>query len=202
RGLLAEVGLAGRQNSLIGSYSRGMRQRLGIARTLLGDPQVVFLDEPTLGLDPRGQQELLQIIQRIAAERGAGVVFCSHQLSEVESVCDDVIILNEGRVVADGPVDQVTARTGAPRFLVLVDPPSVDKAVQALQSDRITVSTNRQMNGQIEVELGTEDPEQASAIRREILQSLVDARIDVLGFTNRVSRLEEVFLSLTQGVAS
>lgn len=202
RGLLAEVGLAGRQNSLIGSYSRGMRQRLGIARTLLGDPQVVFLDEPTLGLDPRGQQELLQIIQRIAAERGAGVVFCSHQLSEVESVCDDVIILNEGRVVADGPVDQVTARTGAPRFLVLVDPPSVDKAVQALQSDRITVSTNRQMNGQIEVELGTEDPEQASAIRREILQSLVDARIDVLGFTNRASRLEEVFLSLTQGVAS
>ncbi|MDH5422369.1 MAG: hypothetical protein OEY55_11250, partial [Acidimicrobiia bacterium] len=109
---------------------------------------------------------------------------------------------NEGRVVADGPVDQVTARTGAPRFLVLVDPPSVDKAVQALQSERITVSTNRQMDGQIEVELGTEDPEQASAIRREILQSLVDARIDVLGFTNRASRLEEVFLSLTQGVAS
>ena len=201
-GLLAEVGLAGRQNSLIGSYSRGMRQRLGIARTLLGDPQVVFLDEPTLGLDPRGQQELLQIIQRIAGERGAGVVFCSHQLSEVESVCDDVIILNEGRVVADGPVEQVTARTGAARFSVLVNPSSVDEAVQALQNKRITVSKDAQVSGQIEVELRTEDPDQASAIRRAVLRSLVDARIDVLAFTNRASRLEEVFLSLTEGVAS
>lgn len=201
-GLLSEVGLAGRQNSLIGSYSRGMRQRLGIARTLLGDPEVVFLDEPTLGLDPRGQQELLLIIQRIARERGAGVVFCSHQLAEVGSVCDDVIILNEGRVVADGPVEDVTARTGAARFSVLVDPSVVDTAVKALQSERVTVSRDRQVGGRIEVELGSEDSHQVSEIRREVLRSLLAAGVDILAFTNEASRLEEVFLSLTEGVAS
>lgn len=201
-GLLSEVGLVGRQNSLIGSYSRGMRQRLGIARTLLGDPEVVFLDEPTLGLDPRGQQELLLIIQRIARERGAGVVFCSHQLAEVGSVCDDVIILNEGRVVADGPVEDVTARTGAARFSVLVDPSVVDTAVKALQGERVTVSKDRRVGGRIEVELGTEDPDQASEIRREVLRSLLAAGVDIVAFTNETSRLEEVFLSLTEGVAS
>ena len=201
-GLLSEVGLAGRQNSLIGSYSRGMRQRLGIARTLLGDPQVVFLDEPTLGLDPRGQQELLQIIQRIARDRGAGVVFCSHQLAEVESVCDDVIILNEGRVVADGPVEDVTARTGAARFSLQVDPSSLDEAVRILQSERITVSTDLQVTGRISVELGTEDPHQASEIRREVLRSLLEAGVDIFAFTDQASRLEEVFLRLTEGVAS
>ncbi len=201
-GLLSEVGLAGRQNSLIGSYSRGMRQRLGIARTLLGDPEVVFLDEPTLGLDPRGQQELLLIIQRIARERGAGVVFCSHQLAEVGSVCDDVIILNEGRVVADGPVEDVTARTGAARFSVLVHPSSVEIALSTLQSQRVTVSKDRQLSGRIEVELGSEDADQVSEIRRDVLRSLLAAGVDILAVTNEASRLEEVFLSLTEGVAS
>ncbi len=200
--LLSEVGLGGRHSSLIGSYSRGMRQRLGIARTLLGDPQVVFLDEPTLGLDPRGQQELVQIIQRIARERGAGVVFCSHQLAEVESVCDDVIILNEGQVVADGRVEDVTARKGAVRFSVVVDPPYVDEAVRVLQSERFTVSRDPQVDGRIEVELGTEDPDQTLEIRRELLRSLLAAGVDIVAFTNEASRLEEVFLSLTEGVAS
>jgi ABC-2 type transport system ATP-binding protein len=105
--LLKEVGLQQRANSLIGSYSRGMRQRLGIARALINDPVVVFLDEPTLGLDPRGQQELLSLVQRIARERNAGVVLCSHFLSEIEGFCDDVVILNSGQVVATGSVAEV-----------------------------------------------------------------------------------------------
>ena len=71
------------------------------------DPVVVFLDEPTLGLDPRGQQELLELIQHIAARQNAGVVLCSHLLSEVEGVCDDVVILNLGQIVAKGTVSDV-----------------------------------------------------------------------------------------------
>src|SRR5512147_717534 len=87
--LLEEVGLQQRAKSLVGSYSRGMRQRLGIARALINNPVVVFLDEPTLGLDPRGQQELLGLVRRIARDRNTGVVLCSHLLTEIEGVCDD-----------------------------------------------------------------------------------------------------------------
>src|SRR5574341_15902 len=109
--LLEVVGLQQRAKSLIGSYSHGMRQRIGIARALVNDQVVVLLDEPTLGLDPRGQQELLDLVQQIAQERGAGVILCSHLLTEVESVCDDVVILSTGEVVASGPVGDVVGRT-------------------------------------------------------------------------------------------
>src|SRR5512134_561230 len=108
--LLEDVGLQQRGKSLIGSYSHGMRQRVGIARALVNDPVVVFLDEPTLGLDPRGQQELLALIQRIARERNTGVILCSHLLSEIEGICDDVIILSSGQVVAQGPVKEVVGQ--------------------------------------------------------------------------------------------
>jgi len=100
--LLEEVGLGQRARSLVGTYSHGMRQRVGIARALVNDPRVVFLDEPTLGLDPAGQKELLGLVRQIAEERSAGVVLCSHMLAEVESVCDDVVILRAGQVVARG----------------------------------------------------------------------------------------------------
>jgi ABC-2 type transport system ATP-binding protein len=108
--LLGEVGLQQRANSLIGSYSRGMKQRLGIARAIVNDPVVVFLDEPTLGLDPRGQQELLELVQRIARNGNAGVVLSTHLISEIENICDDVLILDHGQIVARGSVSQVIGR--------------------------------------------------------------------------------------------
>jgi ABC-2 type transport system ATP-binding protein len=109
--LLDEVGLGHRAKFLVGIYSHGMRQRVGIARALINDPAVVFLDEPTTGLDPRGQQELLGLVRQIATERSAGVILCSHLLAEVESVCDDVVILSSGEVVAKGTVSDVIGRT-------------------------------------------------------------------------------------------
>ncbi len=106
--LLIDTGMKQRGHMLVGTYSHGMRQRLGIARALVNDPHVVFLDEPTLGLDPRGQAELLALIQRVAHERNTGVVLCSHALSEIEGVCDDLVIMNSGEMVASGTVAEVT----------------------------------------------------------------------------------------------
>ena len=103
RSLLEEMGLGERGHSLISTYSRGMRQRLGIARALVNEPQVVFLDEPTLGLDPAGQRQILSTVRRIAGERGATVLLSTHLLAEVEETCSRVLILNRGRVAAEEP---------------------------------------------------------------------------------------------------
>ena len=105
--LLATVGLEQRAESSVSTYSRGMRQRLGIARALINDPVVVFLDEPTLGLDPAGQAQVLDLIRTIAKTRAATVVLSTHLLPEVEDVCSKVVILNHGRVAGAGSVGEV-----------------------------------------------------------------------------------------------
>jgi ABC-2 type transport system ATP-binding protein len=128
RELLGEVRLDERAGSLVSSYSRGMRQRLGIARALVNDPQVVFLDEPTLGLDPAGQRQVLTLVSRIARDRGSTVVLSTHLLAEVEEVCDRVLIIHRGRVVVYGTVAEVAARAAAPR--------AAQVRVPAEQSDR------------------------------------------------------------------
>ncbi|HEY3263002.1 MAG TPA: ABC transporter ATP-binding protein [Pseudonocardiaceae bacterium] len=119
--LLAEVGLADRGGTRIAGYSRGMRQRLGIARALVNEPAVVFMDEPTAGLDPAGQQQVLDLVRGIAARRGATVVLSTHALADVEQVCATVLILDAGRALASGPVGDVTGRGGglAEAFLAI-----------------------------------------------------------------------------------
>jgi ABC-2 type transport system ATP-binding protein len=108
--LLRDVGLADRQSSPIATYSRGMRQRLGIARALVNDPAVVFLDEPTLGLDPAGQEQILRVVEGMSRERAATVVLSTHLLAEVEKVCSRVLILSCGQLVADGTVAEIAGR--------------------------------------------------------------------------------------------
>src|SRR4029450_12019297 len=105
--LLAAVGLEDRGQSRISTYSRGMRQRLGIARAMINDPVVVFLAEPTLGLDPAGQAQVLDIIRRMAKARDATVVLSTHLLPEVEEVCSKVVIRNRGKVLVSGSVGEV-----------------------------------------------------------------------------------------------
>jgi ABC-2 type transport system ATP-binding protein len=111
--LLGDVGLADRERTRISAYSRGMKQRLGIARALINDPTVVFLDEPTLGLDPAGQLEVLATIGEIAGQRGATVVLSTHTLTEVEQICHRVLILDHGRLRAAGSIDEIVAGAGS-----------------------------------------------------------------------------------------
>jgi ABC-2 type transport system ATP-binding protein len=103
---LGIVGLADRAADLVGRFSKGMQQRLGLATALLGEPALVILDEPTSALDPVGRVDVRHIV-RAAADRGAAVFLNSHLLSEVEQVCDRVAIIDHGRVVASGELDDV-----------------------------------------------------------------------------------------------
>lgn len=109
--LLSLVGLEGRAGTPLSRFSRGMLQRLGLAQALLGDPRVVVLDEPASGLDPVGQRDVRNIMLDLRS-RGTTVLLSSHQLSEVEAVCDEVTILNRGTVAARGHIDDLLNTAG------------------------------------------------------------------------------------------
>lgn len=108
---LQTVGLIEEAEKKIGAYSRGMRQRLGIAELLVKEPQLVFLDEPTLGLDPEGINKMLDLITSLSKERGITVLLSSHLLHQVQRICNRVGIMIQGRMVASGPIDQLAEQT-------------------------------------------------------------------------------------------
>jgi ABC-2 type transport system ATP-binding protein len=111
---LDEVGLSDRAADRVGTYSKGMQQRLGLAVALLGTPELIFLDEPTSALDPVGRSDVRALIERLRA-RGTTVFLNSHLLGEVERVCDRVCIVDRGRVVAEGSVDALVGETRGAR---------------------------------------------------------------------------------------
>jgi len=198
RRLLAEVGLAERGGSLISGYSRGMRQRLGIARALVNDPQVVFLDEPTLGLDPMGQLQVLELMTRIARKHGVTVVLSTHLLAEVEQACDRVLILNRGRIVAQGTVAEVARRAAAPRQgLVKVPPELRTRALEVLAASEVqAVAGDGDRRGELVLNMPAGvalDTAASLALRR-----LLDAGVPVLGFALESGRLSDAFLTVTE----
>jgi ABC-2 type transport system ATP-binding protein len=104
---LTSVGLRNEIDKKIGAYSRGMRQRLGIAELLVKDPEVAFLDEPTLGLDPDSTNLMIQLIQQLCAEKKMTVLLSSHMLHQVQKICDRIGIMINGHMVAQGTMDQL-----------------------------------------------------------------------------------------------
>lgn len=105
--ILAEVGLEDVKDKKVASYSRGMRQRLGLADVLIKDPEVIILDEPTLGLDPEGVKKFLQLIVRLSRKKGITVLFSSHHLHQIQQVCDRVGIFVSGKLLAEGKISSL-----------------------------------------------------------------------------------------------
>lgn len=105
--LLSLFGMEDVAHKKLKGFSTGMTQKIGLAQALLNDPQVLFLDEPTAGLDPVGRHGFLQHIQRLAREQGVTVMFSTHILSDIESICEHVAILHHGRLLADGMLDDL-----------------------------------------------------------------------------------------------
>ena len=200
--LLAAVGLEQWGRSRISTYSRGMRQRLGIARALVNDPSVVFLDEPTLGLDPAGQAQVLDIIRTVANARDATVVLSTHLLPEVEQVCSKVVILNQGRVVVSGSVGEVIGRALIEHSAHLRVPlHHVERARQVLMhSPGLTIN---QVEGQPDLlRIAVETPGAASAASpaeamNAGLTAVTAAGIPVLRFELEGARLSDAFLKMT-----
>jgi ABC-2 type transport system ATP-binding protein len=198
--LLEQVGLAERGASRIAGYSRGMRQRLGIARALVNDPQVVFFDEPTLGLDPAGQRQVLHLVRGIARERGATVVLSTHFLGEVEETCSRVLILNRGRVVAQGTVAEVTRRAGAARRARFRVPGELrERAADALAGvpGLAGVEPVEDRSDWWAAQLESAALAAAQIAVSEAVRALVEAGVPVLAYELEGTRLSDAFLSMT-----
>jgi len=130
---LEKVKLANEANKPVGAYSRGMRQRLGIAEMLIKNPKLMILDEPTLGLDPEGINSVLELIKSLSAREGISVLLCSHLLHQTQKVCDRVGILNQGKLVAKGTIEEL-----AGEGIQALASASVAEVPPLLSSDRKT----------------------------------------------------------------
>jgi ABC-2 type transport system ATP-binding protein len=108
--LMEEVDLSKNKNKKISAYSRGMKQRLGLARALINNPELLILDEPTLGLDPQGQEDIKNLLKKLN-EAGTTIFYSSHLLPEVENLCSRVAIINEGKLMAQGTIPELKAST-------------------------------------------------------------------------------------------
>jgi ABC-2 type transport system ATP-binding protein len=187
---LHRVGLAQRANDKVASYSMGMRQRLGVAACLLGDPELLILDEPMNGLDPAGMHEMRAMITSLVDE-GRTVVLSSHLLDEVERTCDAVAIVDRGRVIRQGAIDELTR--GAGGVVVQVDCAEPARAGQLIGQAGIAVSTAVTDAGlTITLPSGTSRDLVADINRR-----LVGAGISVYGLRETQTSLEDWFLSVT-----
>ena len=135
--LLALVGLSARADTRSGAFSLGMKQRLGLALSLLGGPRLVVLDEPTNGLDPAGIVEIRELIKELPS-RGTSVLVCSHLLAEVELMCHRATIIRHGRLVAEGTIDELLASYGTSGFVARVDAVDAERAIGLLSATAST----------------------------------------------------------------
>ncbi len=166
-GLLERVGLSDALDRRIGTYSKGMRQRLGLAQVLLGQPKVALLDEPTSGLDPISRQDLYAIIDELAAQ-GTAVLIASHALTEVEARTDRIAIMRKGRMVADDTLNNLSALAGLPIRLKVRASANPDVLAAELGGNRINGAS---------VELLCAPEDKMEALRR--IAGLGDAVADV-----------------------
>jgi len=179
------VQLSHRLDQRVGTYSLGMRQRLGIAQALLGSPRLLILDEPANGLDPAGIREIRELLRELATERQMSVFVSSHLLGEIEMMCDRVAIIHHGRILRDGPVKELISSRQEMEFRV----GDVERAAQIVQekgfefradTDRLWISI---------------DENDAPSL----VAALTAGGIAVFHAHRRVETLEEMFLQATGG---
>jgi ABC-2 type transport system ATP-binding protein len=184
--LIEAVGLKGREQDKTGKYSTGMKQRLGIAAALLHDPPVLILDEPTSGLDPAGIREMRDFIRQLTREQGKTIFLSSHQLSEVQQICDRVGIIHRGELLAEGEVADLLKKTSQSQLILVVKP--VEKA-QAMLVQKWPVQPDTVPDSLIVTVPYEEIP--------AVVRLLVAAEVDVYGMEHRQASLEDFFLSVT-----
>jgi ABC-2 type transport system ATP-binding protein len=205
--LLELVDLAHRRDDYVEALSRGMRQRLCLARALAHDPQVLILDEPASGLDPRARVEIRELLQELQA-MGKTILVSSHILSEIEEVCTHIGIIEQGSLVATGTLEEMRQRVRLQRVVrigLMAQGPDelsylVEKAHAWLEAHSGVTQVEKVTDnggGNLEVTFAGDDEGVA-----QLLGELVGAGFPVLSFREETGDLEDVFMRLTRGIVS
>jgi len=187
---LADAGLTEAAARRVGGYSRGMLQRLGLAATVVGDPEVLLLDEPCSALDPAGRREVLDLVARLSGQ--VTVLLSTHILADVEEVCDTVGVLRAGRLLYQGPLDELLVGRAAPAWTVRCRPPL--EPVEAALTRQPWVTTVERAGAE-ELLVGAASREAAEA---GLVGALAEAGAQVVRLEPRAADLERVFLELTR----
>ncbi len=187
--LIEMVGLKGRENDLIAKYSKGMQQRIGIAQALLNNPELVILDEPSLGLDPVGMVEVRELVKNIARE-GMTVFVSSHLLFEVEQICTNVTIINRGNMLVSDTLQNVSGMLTGPGLIKVEVAKMSDAIVQAVKSLPFVV-TVVQTDDSLSIDVSTRED-----VRAQVSQAITNAGGIIINMNVKASNLEDVFIQL------
>ena len=190
--VLELVGLSEKKGALIGALSRGMQQRLGLARVLIHDPQLLLLDEPASGLDPRARIEMMAILQELQ-RLGKTIIISSHILSELQTLCNRVAIIEKGRLIYAGPVQGVRDQMSSGLVVWVRVAADTDRAVELLKA-RPEVAEVAPTDGRIKVQLVDHNTDHSF-----VADTLVRAGLKLTGLQEDELGLEEVFLRVTRG---
>jgi len=188
---LEMVDLQDRANGYIGNFSKGMRQRVGLAQALIHRPEVIILDEPTIGLDPAQVVEIRNVIREIGKDRT--VLLSTHILSEAQQICDRVLIINKGQIVAEDTPENLQSRlVGSQRVVLRVrgDSDELPGKIQKLKGVR---DVEAKPDGSVEFEFSA-----GQDVRPQVAKAVVQAGFDLLEMRPVGLSLEEIFLELTR----
>jgi ABC-2 type transport system ATP-binding protein len=190
---LRYVGLYEERYRPMHGYSTGMKQRVKLAQALVHDPKLLFLDEPTNGLDPEGREEILDLIDRIGREFGLSIIMSSHLLTEIERVCDALIVIDQGRLVEVGSIAGLTGTTS--RLLVEVEGSAAEMARRLATAGFEAVADGRRLEIAFE-------PDDAHRVRDAIVVIAVDAGLPLIRIEQQRHRLEDLFQPASPDVSA
>ena len=193
--ICARVRITDVRNRIIKNLSKGYRQRVGLAQALIGNPEVLILDEPTVGLDPKQIIEIRNLIKTLGKRHT--VILSSHILPEVQAVCDRVIVINKGKIVADDTEENLSHNLSNDfRYIARIEGPEdeVTKILTSISGMKEVGSYGQKENGVFEYSL---EAEPGTDIRRELFNRLADRNYPLLGLKTTELTLEDIFLRLT-----
>lgn len=193
---IAKTGLTAYADRLIKNLSKGYKQRVGIAQAIIGDPDIIILDEPTVGLDPRQIIEIRDLIKELG--RDHTVILSSHILTEISAVCDYVIIIANGRIVASDTLENLTKLYEGKNYIDLTvrgDEAKIRRALESIKEVQ-TIEIDPGVLGQLHVRMATDN---TSDIREEVFFRFADMKMPILSMDYEEVTLEKVFLELTSG---